>query len=60
MRGAEFVLCLFFGITGSVCSLFLRFGRRILLKALANHPLAAIRMPSHDDVMQYQQAFKAR
>ena len=44
-RGSEMVLCLLFGITRSVASLFLRFGRRILLKILAKDDQAAIKMP---------------
>lgn len=45
-RGSEFVISLLFGITGSVCSLFLRFGRRVLMKVLKNDPNAEVRMPS--------------
>ena len=59
-RGAEYVLCLMFGITGSVCSLFLRFGRRILLKALRRDPLARIKMPNANEVNSYQTAFKEK
>ena len=33
-KGTDYVLSLLFGITGSVCSLFLRFGRDLLVKAL--------------------------
>lgn len=59
-RGAEFVLCMLFGITRSVCSLFLRFGRRILLKALKRDPLARIRMPTEDELVELKGSIAAK
>lgn len=59
-RGAEFVLCLMFGITGSVCSVFLRFGRRILLKVLKENAMARITMPTATDVERFQTAFRTK
>ena len=54
------VLCLLFGITGSVASLFLRFGRRILLKILAKDDQAAIKMPSVDEMASFQEAIGSK
>ncbi|KAJ8577459.1 hypothetical protein ON010_g1748 [Phytophthora cinnamomi] len=45
-RGSEFTLCMMFGIMASVCSLLIRFGRRILIRVLASDQHAAIKMPS--------------
>lgn len=59
-RGAEFVLCMMFGITGSVCSMFLRFSRRLLLKVLKNESLAAVRMPTSSETQGYQEAFRSK
>lgn len=43
-RGSDMVLCQLFGITSSVCSLFLRFGRPLLLKVLSQDAKAMIKM----------------
>ena len=51
------VLCLMFGIKGSVCSLFLRSGRRIFLQKLSTDDMAAVRMPSGEEVKGFQQSF---
>ena len=51
------VLCILFGITGSVCFLFVRFGIRLLLKALKSEPLAMIRMPTMDEASSFKNAF---
>jgi len=47
-RGSEMGLCLLFGITASVCSLFTRFCHRILLKILSEHELACVKMPTSE------------
>lgn len=57
-RGSEYVLCMLFGVTGFVCSLFLRFGRRILIRVLRDDPIAAVRMPDDDEVSQYKEAIR--
>lgn len=51
------VLCLLFGITSSVCSLFLRFGRRIIIKVLAQELDAMVRMPTALETVEYKRAF---
>lgn len=59
-RGSEYVLCMLFGITHSICSLFLRFSRRILLKVLAGDVHAAVRVPTRTEVSSFQQAVSAK
>ncbi len=54
------VLCLMFGITGSVCSLFLRFGRRVHRRVLQLDPNAEVRMPSDEGIALYKAAVSAR
>ena len=54
------VLCIVFGIKASVCSLFLRFGRRLVLRALRNDENAEIRIPTGPEVKTFQQAFAAQ
>ena len=59
-RGNESCLCLVFGITGSVCSTFLRFARRILLRVLAADNRAQIKMPNDIEIPQFQRLFESR
>lgn len=41
-RGSDMVLLLIFGISDSICNLFLRFGRLILVEILQRDSLAAV------------------
>eukprot|EP00171_Calliarthron_tuberculosum_P003036 IDg3036t1 len=59
-RGAEHYLSLIFGVTGSVCSLFIRFGRRILVRVLANDTRAQICMPTDNEVDEFKMAFERK
>jgi len=59
-RGPEYFLCITFGITGSVCSLFIRFARRIMIKILHRNPLAMVAMPADGEVANLKLAFNAR
>lgn len=52
--------CTLFGISASVHSLFIRYGRRILLHILSKDPKAAITMPSDEEIKSFQESFKAR
>lgn len=54
------VLSLLFGVTGSVCSLFLRFGRRILLRVLSKDKRAKIQMPTDTEIQQFKSAFSTK
>ena len=53
-RGLESFLCIIFGITGSVCSLFIRFARRILIRVLSRDTRAAVRLPSDTEYRFYK------
>lgn len=58
-KEAEYVLCISFAKTGSVCSLFVLFRRRfILLKALKRDPLAMVRMPTAAEISQFRYSFR--
>ena len=48
-RGAEFILQGWFGFTGTHSNVWLRFGRRMLLKALKKHPLAKVKISSNQE-----------
>ena len=50
------VLCLIFEITGSVCRFFIGYGRRLLLKAFARDPKAAVEIPSYEEVKDFKMA----
>ena len=53
-KGATFVLCMLFGIIGTTASLFLRFGRRLLLKILKSLDGAKVQMPPLGDIDEYK------
>lgn len=59
-RGSEMVLCLLFGITSSVCSLFLRFGRRLLLLVLSPDCKAAVKMPDEVEIEECKASIKVK
>lgn len=54
------VLCLLFGVTGSVCSLILQFGRRLLLLQLSKDAMAAVRMPSDEEIKGFKHSFATK
>jgi hypothetical protein len=54
-RGSLYALQLVFGLTGSVLSLFLRYGRRLLLRVLKAEPGSRIQMPSIEEIRDYQE-----
>jgi hypothetical protein len=49
-KGGHRVLCLLFGIIKSTCSLWLRFGKRCLIKCLRKTDEARVRLPNADEV----------
>jgi DDE superfamily endonuclease len=59
-KGAEFVLQGWFGFTGGHTSVWLRFGRRMLVKALLAHPLARVHYPDNEGIEKLKQICKAR
>lgn len=52
-------MCLLFRINGSVCSPFLRFSRRLLLKVLKRVLLAMFRMPKTEENAANQDVFES-
>ena len=48
------VLSMILGITSSVCSILLRFGRRILRRVLKSNPMESISMPTAQETQQYK------
>jgi hypothetical protein len=59
-RGNLFSLQLDFGLSHSCLCLWLRFGMRIIVNVLRDHPLARVRKPSREEVLAYQQATVAK
>lgn len=43
-----------FGVTNSVVSLFIRFGRRMLVRLFSRHPSAMVTMPSEEKVEEFK------
>jgi hypothetical protein len=58
-RGNVFSLQLDFGLSHSSLTLWLRFGKRIVVNVLRQHPLARVKMPSQEEVLAFQQATMA-
>ena len=54
------ILSILFGVSGSVCSLFIRYGRRLLLHVLRNDQHARIRMPTNEEVTDFQSVICAK
>lgn len=59
-RGGEYTLQGWFGFTGGHANIWLRFGRRMLLKALLNVPEALVRFPDDYQIKVYQEAIAMR
>ena len=53
-RGSEFILQGWFGFTGAHLNVWLRFGKRMLLKTLIHHPDCIVMMPSVEKIKYYQ------
>ena len=59
-RGSSMVLQIIFGMTATSVSLYLRFGRRILVEVLKHEPLSAIRIPSIENIRTYQAVIREK
>jgi len=59
-RGSKMVLQIIFGITGTPVSVYLRFGRRTLIKILKDEPDARILIPGIEKIREYQAAINER
>lgn len=53
-------LCLTFGITASVASLFIRFSRRLVLKMLSTDDKAKVKMPTIDEVREFSKSINEK
>lgn len=53
-RGSCISLCMLFGITPTVCHIFLRFSRRMLLHVLSRNGLYMVKMPTDSEISTYQ------
>ena len=59
-RGSSMVLQLIFGVTSSLLSMWLRFGRRILVRILQNHPKARVQMPNGNEIESFKTAINGK
>ena len=59
-RGSSMVLQIIFGMTGTSVSMYLRFGRRILVRVLQNEADCAIRIPDVTKIRMFQDCIKER
>jgi hypothetical protein len=59
-RGNLFLLQLNFGLSHSCLTLWLRFGMRIIVNVLRQHPLARVKMLLQEEVLAFQQATTAK
>jgi DDE superfamily endonuclease len=59
-RGAEYILQGWFGFTGCHTNVWLRFGRRMLLKCLISHPLAKVQMPTAENIEKLKAIVQSR
>ena len=58
-RGSLTALQLVFGMTCSNLCMYLRFGRRVIVEALKNDPLARVAIPSNAEITSYKEAVGA-
>lgn len=59
-RGSMMVLQMIFGLTANPISMYLRFGRRILIQVLQNHPYSAVKIPTDEEIATYKAAINER
>ena len=59
-RGSTMLLQLVFGLTANPLSVWLRFGRRILVKVLHRHPDAEVKLPTKNEVRRFKKAIRRK
>lgn len=59
-KGADWSLCMHFGLTHTCCSRLIRFGRHILLNVLKNSSSGRIQLPSESEIEEYIAAVAQR
>jgi len=60
LRGSSMALLMIFGMTGTSVSMYLRFGRRLVIRILSKEPDAAIHIPSAVKIHEYQAAIAVK
>ena len=59
-RGSTIPLQVIFGMTANPVSVWLRFGRRLLVKVLQNHPDAEVRMPTRSEIASFKAVIREK
>lgn len=59
-KGSNMILQLVFGISHTSTSMYLRFGRRILIEILCRHPMARVKIPPVEKISEYCDAIASR
>jgi DDE superfamily endonuclease len=59
-KGAQWILQGWFGLTGTQTNVWLRFGRRMLFRAIRNHPDSLVRYPNDDEIDGLMEAINNR
>ena len=59
-QGAEYSLAMHFGITATPCSVWIRFGRRILVQILRNKREASVSIPTEAEICSFVEAIGRR
>lgn len=53
-------LCLLFGVTHTVASLYIRFARRLIYRILVNDEHARVKLPRDNEVAEFKRVFKEK
>ena len=59
-KGSNKILQVIFGLTHNPTSLWIRFGRRAIVKVLRDHPQARVEMPSTDELEVFVEAINVK
>jgi DDE superfamily endonuclease len=59
-KGAQWILQGWFGLTGAQTNVWLRFGRRMLFRALKQHPDCVVRYPNESQIARLMEAITDR
>ena len=60
LRGSTYVMQMIFGMSETSVSIYLRFGRRIIISILKSHPSADFGIPSSEKIEEYKVAIQER
>ena len=59
-RGSTYVLSMIFGQVSATVSIYLKFGRHILLQILDSHPSAQVKIPNDNEIAEYKNTIRER